>query len=610
MRRLVERFLTLSLLLLLAGCDGNGNSQTAVDPSLAGKKIYRHSMDQAPTSLDPAQAASVYANFVMLNAYDTLLGYKYLTRPYELKPNLAAEWPEISADGLVYTIRIKSGVRFIDDPAFADGKGREVVAEDFVYSIKRHFDPKNRPQGAWLWSGRIVGLDAWKAAGSNYDVEVPGLRALDDHTIRIELIKPYPQLLYTLAQGYAAIVPREATEKYGKEFAVRPVGSGPFKVISYDTSRIVFDRNPGYRQEPVDLAFEGYDPAKHGFTGVEVIDGRSPPFVDRLEIQFIKEASARWSSFTKGDEVQYANVPNEQVERVLASTNPITLAPEYAEKYHMYAGTEAGFVFQAFNLDFPEFGYNEDPEREERNKALRCAMVKAFDWERRNESFYFGLGNVFPGIIIPVVPEYDPDISTASIKRDVAGAKALLAEYGWHSDNLPELVYGANSSVTSRLIFEQFRAWMQEIGYPREKIVLKQYATFGDISKAWKESRLPFVTKGWGLDFPDAENTLQLFYGPNGSPGSNDANYRNPEFDRLYEKTSTMLPSPERTALYRKMNQLVIDDCVAITGLARTRILLWHKDVIGFPDREIVGGFWLKYVDVRQPESAVQAAGH
>ena len=606
MRRIAVSSLIVALLLSLVGCGGNGNGagngSGSVDPLLAGKKIYRHSMDQVPTSLDPVQAANVYANFVMLNAYDTLFGYKYLARPYELKPNIAADWPDISADGLVYTIRIKPGVRFIDDPAFPSGEGREVTAADFVYSIKRHFDPQNRPQGAWLWSGRIVGLDEWKQAGSDYDLEVPGLRALDEHTIRIELTKPYPQLLYTLSQGYSAIVPREAAEKYGKEFAIRPVGSGPFKVISYDTSRIVFDRNPNYRQEPVDLAFEGYDPDKHGYTGVAVIDGRSPPFVDRLEISFIKESSARWSSFTKGNEIQYSSIPNEQVSRVLESTHPIRLSPEFAEKYHMYAGVEAGFIFSAFNLDFPEFGYNENPERERRNKALRCAMIKGFDWEQRNESFYFGLGNVFPGIIVPVVPEYDPNVSMDSITRDVAGARKLLADNGWTADSLPELVYGTSAGVTSRLIFEQFRAWMEEIGYPREKIILKQFATFGDISKAWKESRLPFVSKGWGLDFPDAENTLQLFYGPNGSPGSNDANYRNREFDRLYENTSTMLPSPERTALYRQMNQMVIDDCVALTGLARTRILLWHKDVIGFPDREVVGGFWLKYVDVKESQ--------
>jgi oligopeptide transport system substrate-binding protein len=140
-------------------------------------------------------------------------------------------------------------------------------------------------------------------------------------------------------------------------------------------------------------------------------------------------------------------------------------------------------------------------------------------------------------------------------------------------------------------------------------VVHKTYATFGDISRAWKRNQLPLVTKGWGLDYPDAENTLQLFYGPNGSPGSNDANWENAEFDRLYDQSSVMQPSAERTALYRRMNQIVIDDCVAMTGLSRTRIYLWHKNVIAVPDREILGGFWLKYADVMPAPSPATPAG-
>src|SRR5690606_7591737 len=127
------------------------------------------------------------------------------------------------------------------------------------------------------------GLDEWKDAGSDYDKDVSGLRAIDDHTLQVRLTKPYPQLVATLAQGYAALVPREAVEKYGAALGVHPVGSGPFRLVSYDTARVVMDRNPGFRREPVDLAAEGYDPASQGYTGVEAIQGRSPPFVDRLE---------------------------------------------------------------------------------------------------------------------------------------------------------------------------------------------------------------------------------------------------------------------------------------------------------------------------------------
>lgn len=587
------------MLLLLAGCGPAGQAPAPGSPKAPALKVYRHTLDQAPTSLDPTQAASLYANSIVENVYDTLYAFKYLARPYALKPNLAADYPSISADGLTYTIRLKQGVRFIDDPCFPEGRGREVVAEDFIYSLKRQFDPANQPQGAWFWSGRIVGIDRWKEQGADYGSPVEGLKALDAHTLEIRLTRPYPQLPETLAQGYAAIVPREAVDYYGKRLGVHPVGSGPFRLVSFDTARVVLERNPGYRQEPVDLEAEGYDPATQSFTGVAAIAGRSPPFVDRFEVNFIGEPSAAWSSFTKGDEVQFTSLPIEQVDRLLASRSPVTLRPEFASRYFVQSGLEAGFVFTSFNMDFPDIGYNPDPEREKRNKALRCAIIKAYDWPARNESWYFGLANIFPGIIVPVSPEFDPGLSRASVTRDVAGARRLLAENGWTAANLPTLVYGTTAGVTERLFFEQFRAWLVEIGFPREKVVRKAYATFGDISRAWKRSELPLVAAGWGLDYPDAENTLQLFYGPNSSPGSNSANYRNPDYDALYVQSSVMLPSPERTAIYRRMNQMVIDDCVAITGLARTRIYLWHKDVIEVPDRDIVGGFYWKYVDLR-----------
>jgi ABC-type transport system substrate-binding protein len=488
-------------------------------------------------------------------------------------------------------------VHFIDDRAFPGGKGRALEAADFVYSIKRHFDPETRAQGAWLWQGRIVGLDDWKEDGADYEQEVPGLRAVDARTIQIQLISPYPQLPHTLAQGFAAIVPREAVEIYGREFAVRPVGSGPYRLAEFDSTRAVLSRNSHFRKEPFDLAAEGFDAQEQSGLGFERLEGRFPPFTDRIEVEFIAEDAARWNAFIAG-ELDFVKVPVSQFDQVLQTRDPPALRPDLANRFHLAANLESGFVHTDFNMDDRRIGYHPDPDQDARNRALRCAIIKAFDWPARNESFYADIAEVFPGIIVPAVPEFDPELSRESVTRDVEGARRLLAENGWTPENLPQFVYGTTAGVISRLMFEQFRAWLREIGYPTEKVVLKQYATFGDISKAWKQSELPWIAKGWGLDYPDAQNTLQLFYGPNGSPGSNDANWRNPEYDRMYEQASVMLPSPERTELYRAMNQLVIDDCVSATGLSRVRIHLWHKDVIALPDREIVGGFFLKYVDL------------
>ncbi len=592
----------LFLLALACGDD------RPTDADLQGLRVYRHSMEGAPVSLDPVQAATAYSNIVIVNVFDTLYSYRYLARPYELKPNLAAELPEVSADGLTYTIKLRKGVRFIDDPAFPGGRGRELVAQDVVYSLQRHFDPANRPQGAWLWQGKIVGLEAWKERGSDYDELVEGLQALDSHTLRIKLFKPFPQLAYTLAQGYSAVVPREAVEHYGREFALRPIGSGPFKLSSWDTTGIVMVPNADFRWQAIDIHAEGYDPKTQAFAGLDAINGQLPPFVDRLEIAIIQDASARWNSFTKSNEIQYGGLPVELADSLLATKSPVSLKEEYAEKYQIMSEVEAGFVYASLNMDFPKLGYNPDPQQEEKNHALRCAMTKAFDWEARNESFYFGLGVIFPGIIPPAVPEFDPNLSRASVTRDVEGAKRLLREHGWNAENLPRFVYGASGGVRSRQFYEQFRAWMAEMGYPKEKLILKQYATFGDLNKQWRESRLPYIAAGWGLDYPDAENTLQLFYGPNRSPGSNNSNYNNPEYNALYEQASTMPASPERTKLYRRMNRIIIDDCVTIAGISRTRLPVWHRDVIMYPSSNIVGGFVLPYVALSDSAGGIRQA--
>jgi len=552
-------------------------------------------MDGAPNNLDPAQSAIIYANFGVVNLYDTLYRYKYLARPYELTTNLAVALPEVSEDELTYTIHIKPGVYYIDDEAFEVGKGREVVAEDFVYSIKRHFDPRVLAQGAWLWQNRIEGLDAWVDTGYDYDAPVTGLLAIDKYTIQIKLLKPYPQLTHTLSQGFSALVPREAVEFYGREISIHPVGSGPFRLISFNSAKAVMVRNEKFRKEPFDLEAEGYDEAIHGFAGLEGLAGKSPPFVDRLEHHYIQEDAARWSAFI-ADELDFIRAPANQFDSVLASRNPVRALPEISERYHMLAPMESGVVHLDFNLADDRIGYHQDPQQNARNKALRCAIIKAFDFEARNKAIYYDLAKIFPGIIPPAAPEFDFDADASSVIRDVEGAKALLALNGWTPENLPELEYGYTAGVTQRQMYEQFRSFMGDIGYHPDKIKALTYATFGDFNKAYKERKVMIIPTGWNMDYPDAENVMQLFYGPNEAPGSNHANMHNAEFDRLYEQTAVMRQSKVRTAKYRQMNQIIVDECVSMTGLSRTFVLLWNKSMRMYPDRSFVSGYFHRFV--------------
>ncbi len=564
-----------------------------IDPN---SKVVFYSERGSPTTLDPIQSSTRYSNLIVTTVYDILYDYKYLKFPYELKCGLAEHMPFISPDGLVYTIKIKKGVKFIDDPAFPDGKGREVTVHDFIYSMKRHFDPKNRSQGNWVWHGKIAGFEDWKKNGADYNKDVAGLKALDPYTIQIILTKPFPQFVHTLTMGFAGVVPREAVEKYGKEFSVHPVGSGPYYMGSFNPKKIVLIRNPHYRNEICDIYDEGYNEAIHGSYGLKSIHGKKLPIVDKIVVRFIEEENSRWNSFNKGTEIQNTVIPIIQVDNVLLSKQkPYKLKPEYEKDCYVRDELDFGLVYSAFNMEDPNFGQSSDPEKNKKNKALRCAIRKAFNWPERIKRFYFGLGEAFPGVIQPGLEGYG-DLPNDSIVHDIAAAKKLLKDAGFTPSNLPVLEYSSVATMKDKQFFEQFRGWLKKIGYPSEKIKYRVFANFGDFITGIKEKQLVFFPLAWGLDYPDSENLLQLFYGPNESPGSNSTNYKNPEFDKMYEQAAVMLPGPVRTELYKKMNRIIVDDCVVIAGFSRVHMHFWHKNTIMFPTINIINT--LKFIDV------------
>jgi oligopeptide transport system substrate-binding protein len=578
----------LSVIGFLSGCK-RPFSDRAEDLS-----VFRFSENGAPISMDPVQGSSQYANLMNTSIFDTLYEYKYLARPYELKPQLAESLPEVSEDGLTYTFRIKQGIEFSDDECFPDGIGREVIAEDFVYSIKRMFDPKTQPQGAWLWQGRIVGLDDWKDAGSDYSAEIEGLKAIDRYTIQVKLTQPYPQLTYTFAMGYSGVVPREAVEHYGKEFGINPVGSGPFVLQSFSTKKAILKRNPKFREEYFDLEYEGYDPATQKWANLELLDGRRMPIMDTVEVYFMRESMTRWNSLNKGNEIHLGTIPIELTHMVTDSVKPLELKPQYADQFNGMNLPDFGFVYFLFNMEDPRIGYHPDPEQNRRNLLLRKAIRAGYDWEQRNKRFYNNVADVFPGVLPRGLDAFDETIPMDSVTADYEQAKAYLAEGGWTPENLPELEYHSGTGVVFIQMFEQFRGWMEKIGYPREKISLELHATFGDLSKAMKNKELMVWGMGWGLDYPDSENILQLFYGPNKSPGSNSANYDNEAFNELFRKAKILQPGPERTELYKEMNRMIIDDVPVIAGLTRNSPYIWHKNVVFHHSRNPHGSL-LKY---------------
>lgn len=567
-------------------------------------KTYKHSEEGSCNSLDPVTAGSVYSNRLITSVFDTLYEYKYLERPYALKPNIAKQLPQVSKDGLTYTIHLNKGVYFADDPAFPNGKGRELIAADVVYSLKRHFDPDNASRGRWVWTGLIKGLDQW-SEHADYSKDPDGLKAIDRYTVQLQLTQPRPHIVYTFAHGFSAIVPKEAVDKYGKQFGLHPVGSGPWQLSKLSKYQAKLIKNPNYRKEIFDIHEHGYQESEHGFTGIKQLHRIELPIVDEVIINFSDVKTSNWMSFTKGSEVQYTILPPQQSDTVIAAKEPLKFRNEYVDRYHILPVKELGFIYFAFNMGNPSFGnVINDPLASKRNKALRCAIRKTFNWQQFIDRNFHGIGKPFPGVIPETLDEYDPNTSKDSISWDPEVGKKILLDNGWNQGNLPILSFSSYTTPNIRHQFQMFKSWMKKISWPEKKVKLNLYKSFADFHQEIKKGTLDsYASLSWSLDFPDAENVMQMFYSANTDGGANIANYKNPTFDKLLEEAATLPRSDRRTKLFRKMNEILIDECVLISGYSRTQILLWHKNVILYPAPQVVGNIF-KYIDVEDKKSS------
>jgi ABC-type transport system substrate-binding protein len=533
---------------------------------------YRGVLSSNIKNFDPALVQDQYSSICQFQVYETLLEYKYLARPYDVQPCLASSQPDISDSGKVFVIHMKKGVEFADDACFPGGKGREVKAQDFVYSIKRLCDVRTKTTGWWIFDGKVAGLDGFRKATEAlpplpeqvypplYDQEVEGLRALDDSTIRIQLTKPYPYFKYILAMPYCAVIPREAVEHYGEDFLNHPVGTGPYVLKEWRRGlRLVFERNPKYHH--------GFYPsegtAEDSAEGLLADAGKPLPFIDRIEYDIFEEYQPMWLNFLRGN-LDRSPIPKDNYSE--AVTPQKTLSTELEAKgIELFRQKELDLVYICFNLEDPVLG---------KHKRLRQALSLAFDADQSIELFYNGRGVRANSPIPPGLFGYDSAYKNPFSRFDLEAAKALLAKEGFPGGaGLPEFEYLTVASSTTRQMAEHFAQCMARIGV-RIKVAT---ATWPEYLARLKAKKIQIIGAAWGADYPDPENFLQLLYGPNESPGENNANYKNAEYDSLYREMAVMQDGPERLARIRRMQAILAEDCPWIFELHRLREVLIYK---------------------------------
>lgn len=546
-----------------------------------------------PKVLDPVQGSTTYDNMACSQIYESLLSNKYAD-PYKYEPCLVSELPTTDDGGLTWSFRLKEGVRFQDNECFPGGKGRAVVPEDVFYSLKRLADKKYKLENWWLLDDTIAGFNQFKdqqnaAATFDYDAPVEGFIKVDDRNFKIKLTKPVTRFLWVLTMFQTSVVPREAVEKYGEDFAFKPVGTGPFMLDTFipkQTLKLV--RNPTYHEVlyPARDEWSREDQRRR----LHRAAGQRVPFVDRLEFTMFVEDQPMWLKFRAG-EIGYTEVPDEFFAEAFDKRTRRLLPALAQQGVEAHANLLLDFIFRGFNMEDPVVG-GYTPEK----KALRQAISLAIDLQEINDTFYSGICLVYDG---PIPPNLDAHPENGRAAKNYRGpnldlAKQKLAEAGYpEGRGLPPLKYYTNRGGNSPEQTEMIKRQLSRIGVQ----VDVQLVDFSTLIESVNNKKAPFFSFAWGSDYPDAENNLALFYGPNESPGSNHYNYKKAEYDEMYRQILTMLPGPERTAVMVKMRDMLIEDTPYVGSLCRTRHYLINPWLLNCRPTELYYG-WFKYLDV------------
>ena len=569
-------------------------------------KVLRVAFRSAETNFDPSNISDLYSRTITPHIFEALYQYDHLARPARIEPLLAQALPEVSADFKTWTIKVRPGIYFADDPAFK-GQRREVVAQDFVYAFQRVTDPALKSQlWSWIETFDIVGLADYrrelvqKKIPFDYDRVIPGLQALDRYTLRFELGKSAPRFLGSIAgSDLLGAQAREVVEFYGDKIAAHPVGTGPYRLKSWRrSSEIILERNPQYRER-----FYDAEPTADDAEGQAILarlKGKRIPMIDEIHVQIIPEDQPRWLSFLNGqlDMIagQYGPVP----ETFIAQAMPHgKLAPNLARQGIVGRSLlSSDLTFTYFNMEDPVVGgYTPD------KVALRRAISLAMDVPREVVTIWRGMAVPAQSNIVPHTSGYDPAFKSEAGDHDPARARALLELYGYQDRDgdgwreLPDgspmtLEMGTLPQQTWRQRDELFRKNMQAVGI-RVSFKTGEFAEMLKNARAGKLQMWTLATSAAGLD---GQSALYRLHGPQAG-GQNLARFKLPAFDEIYARMEVMPDGPQREALFRQAKMIGVAYAPYRPRVHRITSDLWYPWVIGYR-RPLVWQEWWHMVDI------------
>jgi len=538
-KHMKKSLIFLFLVLLSFACNRVADNNSS-------KTVFKYNEASGISSLDPAFAVN-QANIWGVN--QLFNGLVQLDENLEPKACIAKSW-NISEDGLTYTFYLRNDVFFHNNEAFNNGKGRKVIANDFVYSFNRLLDPKVASPGAWIFNN-VFYHEIFDSVNISKN-KIYSFKALNDSCFAITLKHPFPPFLGLLSMQYCSVLPHEAIEKYGKDFRRNPVGTGPFKFKMWKEGvKLIYLKNENYFEK----------------SGDEQL-----PFLDAVSITFLIDKQSAFLEFVKGKIDFMSGIDASYKDELLTKRG--LLNPKYKDKFKLISQPYLNTEYLGIMLDTSNLNFKNNPLV---YKAIRQAINYGFDRKKMLRYLRNNIGTPGNYGMIPLgLPSFD-SAKMFGYSYDPDKSRQLLAEAGFLDlASLPEITLTSNSEYLDLCKYIQHQ--LGEIGISI-KINVNPPASLKELKA---QAKLQFFRASWIADYADAENYLSLFYSKNFCPkGPNYTHFSNNEFDKLYEDAQLQVNDSLRYIQYRKMSNLIMEESPVI--------ILYYDRVLRFMQNNIYG---------------------
>jgi peptide/nickel transport system substrate-binding protein len=553
LKKLFLASLGLSLLLHV-GCDSSGSNSGDAIIAKGGVRYggeFRFMSREKVSELFPLKITDVYANRIASQIFEGLL--RIDPSSTQVIPSLAESF-EVSEESTLFTFKIRKGVFFQDDACFDGGTGREVKAGDFKYALEFACSNNDLNKISWLLKDKVEGARDYYEGKTN---EVSGIQVLDDYTLQIRLSVPFSAFDKLITHTGLSVFPKEALDTYGEDIVHHPVGTGAFRLGELSDEKIVLTRNNKYW---------GRDEFNNQL-----------PFLDKVIMTYSKNKADELLSFRAEEIDLVLDIPVEEVENVLGTLREAQEGKNVKHK-----------VDSKSSMNINYYGFNHASEVFSK-KEVRRAFNLAIDREAIIDTWLEGEGIPAKNGFVPPMGDY-PYKSVTGYTLNIEKAKQLLSQAGYPNGNgFPEIELWVNAveeSGTHKMAKAVKFSLEQNLGV---RINIK-LCTLEEREKAVENGNAIFWRSGWVADYPDPENFLQLFYGGNlgtGDANVNPFNYKNDEFDRLFDAAMQEQNHTKRMELMAKCDQMIIDDAAVMPLMTDDFITMVNLKVRKFTSNEM-----------------------